>query len=266
MRISMSVAVKCAIPPIRNHRNTAVRPIRFNIRNAEAFAGCEISCSLFIFVHRCAKHPPGNNPDPSSAGARGAGGAKALQPRRQPHPFRGAATSGFCGSSPSTENTNARGFFGSVHHRRAATSRHTALTAVMALARPVCKAVSMRVSAWVHAATSGASSGIDCMNHSAPEHLRRLNRTRESASAVARQSASPDRARPRSSDNRICSAAKEHPAAGCRRGRPICCACHRADCAPAPPPWWLRDLRQNQAAASWRCPLNSTNLTAAGAD
>ncbi len=36
MRISMSVAVKCAMPPIKNHRHTAVRPMRFNIRDGHA--------------------------------------------------------------------------------------------------------------------------------------------------------------------------------------------------------------------------------------
>src|SRR5277367_4972401 len=51
MRISMSVAVKCATPPIKNHRNTALRPIRFNVRDAEAVGGGEALGSLFIAVH-----------------------------------------------------------------------------------------------------------------------------------------------------------------------------------------------------------------------
>ncbi len=214
MRISMSVAVKCKMPPIKNHRNTALRPIRFNIRDAGAFAGGEILGSLFIAAHRCATHPPRNNPDPSSAGARGAGGRQKRCSRGASPAHSGRSHSGFCGSSPSTENTNARVSL-AASTTAEGTSRH-ALTALMALAKPVCKAVSMRASAWVHAATSGASSGMDC----------RTIRTNTCAACTGLSSAAPSLARipfpdrARHAVRRAESAApREYPAAGCRRGR-----------------------------------------------
>src|SRR5271154_2474315 len=82
MRISMSVAAKCAMPPIRNHRNTATKAIRRSIGVPEAVAGAVLGPS-FIGVVRT-----GGIIRIHQAPAREAAAApKALQPRRQPHPF-----------------------------------------------------------------------------------------------------------------------------------------------------------------------------------
>src|SRR5271163_2869035 len=74
MRISMSVAAKCAMPPIRNHRKTATKPTRCNEVLGSPFIAIIPTVGGIIRIHQA---PP----------REAAAAPKALEPRRQPHPF-----------------------------------------------------------------------------------------------------------------------------------------------------------------------------------
>src|SRR5271165_2853152 len=220
MRISISVAVKCAMPPIKNHRHTAVRPMRFNIRDA--------------------MHPPGNNPDPSNAVAPGGAGAKSVPAAAPARPIRAAATVGFA-----------------VHRRAPNTPRHGFLwqhpppPRVRRATRPpqrwrwrgLFAEPSPRASALGSTRPRPAPRPAWIAEASAPkpappepgcraQHHRRIP--------------AADRARPAIQRAEF-AAPPEYPAAGCRRGR-------RAQRLPPQtarpaPPGWLCGLRENQALA-----------------